>query len=95
MVGAFSYARYLLRKGLKEIVNVFRRAQALTPDSAKTGQELDLDPPGTFSLRSFWDAKPAAFGVLLRSGVIQVTDDGRFFLSEKALAASDEQRKIS
>ncbi len=95
MVGAFSYARYLLRKGLKDIVKIFRQAGALTAVSARTGQELDLDAPGTFSLRSFWDARPAAFGVLLRSGVVQVTDDGRFFLSEKALAESDEQHRIS
>jgi len=95
MVGAFLYARYLLRKGLREVVKIFRQAHALGPESARTGEELGLDAPGTISIRSFWDSTPAAFSVLLRSGVVRVTDDGKFFLSEEALDASDQQRRIT
>jgi hypothetical protein len=95
MVGAFLYARFLLRKALKDLVKIFRDHQALSPASARTGMELGIDPPGTFSIRSFWDQKPAALTILLRSGVIQVTEEGLFFLSEETLDKADEGRTIS
>jgi hypothetical protein len=92
---AFSYARVLLRKDLKKVVSIFREKQALSPESAKTREEIGIESPRMFNLKSFWDFKPTAFVVLMRSSVIQGTEDGRFFLSEKDLEAADTEKTIS
>jgi len=79
----------LNKRAIKQVIRRFRNHGALDPDSAKTIDELGLTPP-TFRerLMRFRDYKPAAMNGLVRVGLIQVTEDGRFYLDEEKLRNS-------
>ena len=77
------------KRAIKQVIRRFREHGACDPDSAKTIDELGLTPP-TFRerLMRFRDYKPAAMNGLVRVGLIQVTEDGRFYLDEDKLKNS-------
>jgi len=77
------------KRAIKQVIKRFRDRQALDPGSAKTIDELDLRPPSFRErLMRFRDYKPAALNGLVRVGIIKVTEDGRFYLSEEKLRNS-------
>ena len=77
------------KRAIKQVIKRFRDRQACHPDSAKTVDELGLTPPSFRErLMRFRDYKPAALNGLVRVGIIQVTEDGRFYLAEDKLRNS-------
>jgi hypothetical protein len=74
------------KRAIRQVIKRFRDRQALDPSTAKTIDELGLTPPSFRErLMRFRDYKPAALNGLVRIGIVQVTEDGRFYLSEEKL----------
>lgn len=82
-------SRFLMRKAIRDVVSIFRRYGATSPGSAKTAQELGLVRANPlermFRMR---DYKPQALTVLGQADIVQMTEEGRLYLSESALANS-------
>ncbi len=84
--------RFMMGRALKQVIRIFREKEALDPESAKTGNELGLKTSsetkltdGMFKLR---DYKPYVFDSLFQLDVIQMTEEGKYFLSEETLQKS-------
>ena len=76
----------LNRRAVNQVITIFRKQQAIGKDHAKTIDELGLRPPG-FKKRliSLRDYKPRALDALIAAKIVQVTDEGRLYLSEEKL----------
>jgi hypothetical protein len=53
---------------------------------SKTAEEMDLTPPGLIHrLTRLRDYKPYALQMLQQAGIVQKTEDGRFYMPEEKL----------
>ena len=77
------------KRAVIQVVKRLRKHQALDIQSAKTVEEIGLQPL-SFQERMlrFRDYKPAALQGLIRTGIVQMTEDGRVYLSEEKLRNS-------
>ena len=79
----------LNKRAVMQVIKRLRQHQALDILSAKTVEEIGLQP---LSLRErmlrFRDYKPAALQGLIRTNIVQMTEDGRVYLSEEHLRNS-------
>ena len=77
------------KRAVIQVVKRLRKHQALDIQSAKTVEEVGLQPL-SFQERMlrFRDYKPAALQGLIRTGIVQITEDGRVYLSEEKLRNS-------
>ena len=77
------------KRAVIQVVKRLRKHQALDIQSAKTVEEVGLQPL-SFQERMlrFRDYKPAALQGLIRTGIVQITEDGRVYLSEQKLRNS-------
>ncbi len=77
------------KRAVIQVIKRLRQHGALNPESAKTIDELRLNPP-TFRERimRFRDYKPAALQGLIRVGIVQLTEDGKVYLSEEKLKST-------
>ena len=77
------------KRAVIQVVKRLRQVQALDDDSAKTVDELGLRPPSFRErLFRFRDYKPGALQGLVQVGIVQMTEDGRVYLSEENLKNS-------
>jgi len=78
-----------LGRAIRQVIQIFRKHNAISVKNARTDSELGLRPLGIlermFRLR---DYKPYALTVMIKAGVVQQTEDGRLYLSEEKLSAS-------
>jgi uncharacterized protein YneF (UPF0154 family) len=91
---AFLGSNFMARRAIKSLIKMFRNGQALTPETARTTEELGMKPRRMLQLKAFRDYKPAALQFLMRHNIIQATEDGRFFLSEEALSQTNIERRV-
>ena len=77
------------KRAVIQVVKRLRKHQALDIQSAKTVEEIGLQHL-SFQERMlrFRDYKPAALQGLIRTGIVQMTEDGRVYLSEENLRNS-------
>ena len=79
--------RWLMRRAGRQVIEIFRKHNAIDSKTARTVDELGLRPPGMWErMMRRRDYKPHALNALMQGGVIQVTEDGRLYLSEEKLA---------
>jgi hypothetical protein len=90
---AFLMSNYLVRKAIREIIKAFRDNQALTPESAKTMDDLGFKRRSFLQIRALRDYKPSALQLLMRNNIILATEDGRFFLSEEQLSQTTLEKR--
>ena len=77
------------KRAVIQVIKHLRQVQALDVDSAKTVDELGLRPPSLGErLFRFRDYKPGALQGLIQVGIVQMTQDGRVYLSEENLKKS-------
>ncbi len=83
----------MTRRAVKQVINIFRKNKALSPENARTIDELGLRPL-SFRQRLFRarDYKPRAMNALVQAEVIQYTDDGRLYLSEAKLVNIETEK---
>jgi len=81
--------RFFITRAFSKVVQTFRENNAIDERNAKTIDELGLAPP-TFTQRltTFRDYKPQALNLLRRADIVQMTEDGKLYLSEEKLASS-------
>jgi len=91
MVVAFILAfifipQFMLMRNVPKVIRVFREHNAVGEKNAKPIEELGLLPKTMFQ-RMFRrrDYKPQALQFLLRTTVVEMTEDGNVYLSEDNL----------
>jgi hypothetical protein len=91
IVAAFFFLRFLVARGMRKVVAIFREHKAVNPKGAATLPELGLvarrGMMGTSMFRPR-DYKQTGMRIMAQEGVIKMTADERFYIDEKALAAS-------
>jgi hypothetical protein len=91
---AFLGSNFLMRRAIKAVIKMFRQGQALTPETAKTSEELGFKRKSFLQFKAMRDYKPSAMNILMRADVIQTTEDGRLFLSEERLMQTNVEQKL-
>ena len=84
---------YPFRKN-REKIEMFQERQALSADTAMPAEALGFQRRSILQVRAFRDYKPAALQFLMRNNIVQVTDDGRLYLSEAVLAQTNLAQKV-
>lgn len=81
--------QWRLRRAIPQVIRIFRNYNAVDIKNAKTEEELGFKRQsmieGMFGRR---DYKPYALTALIRMEIIQMTEDGKLYLSEEKLADS-------
>ncbi len=85
--GGGLYIRTLLtRRGVFRVIEIFYEHDALGIYGAKTLNELGLERPDFLQrMTRLRDYRQTALQVLIREGVVNVTEDGRVYLIEEKL----------
>jgi len=84
----FFIPRWLTRRAARQVIKILRKHNATDSKTARTVDELGLQTPGVLQrMGRRRDYKPLALNGLMQAGVIQVTEDGRLYLSEEKLAS--------
>ncbi len=85
--GGALYIRTLLtRRAVFRVVEIFYEHDALGIYGAKTLNELGLERPDFFQrMTRPRDYRQTALQVLIREGVVHVTEDGRVYMMEEKL----------
>ena len=93
LVAMFLIPQWRLRRAISQVIRIFREQGAVDARSARTVIELGLKPrnmmEGMFKGR---DYRPYALRALRKAEIIQMTDEGRLYLSEDKLVASGLDR---
>lgn len=86
---AFFLSLWRMRRALAVVVRRFRETGAVSPDHAKTVEDLGITPQ-TFMERLYQmrDYRPYALQLLQAEEVVREVSGGRLYLSEQKLAQS-------
>ena len=89
LLAFFILPQWRLRRAIRQVIRILREHSAIDIKHARTVDELGLRPrrmlEGMFKGR---DYKKYALSALLKSEIIQTTEDGRLYLLEDRLFAS-------
>ena len=84
--------RFMMNRALRQVIRTFREKGALGPESAKAGYELGLKSASetklTDGMLKTRDYKPYVLDSLIQLDIIEMTEDGKYFLSEEKLQQS-------
>ena len=78
--------QWMLTRNVPKVIRIFRQQNAVGEKNAKTIEELGLLPKSMFQ-RMFnrRDYKPQALQFLLRTTVVEMTEEGKVYLNEETL----------
>ena len=80
------------RRAIPTVIRIFRERNAVGRGNAKAIDELGLKPPKKGVIRMMFtprDYTINAIGSLMKANIVQKTEDGKLYLSEENLAASE------
>ena len=78
--------QWMLSRNVPKVIRIFRQQNAVGEKNAKTIEELGLQSKSMFQrMLSRRDYKPQALQFLIRTTVIEITEDGKLYLSEENL----------
>ena len=89
LVVMFVLPQMLIRRAIPSVLKILMEHNATSPKSAKAVDELGLADQ-TLAQR-LWkprDYKPRALQLLLSSNIVQMTDEGKLYISEENLNAT-------
>jgi hypothetical protein len=89
MALSFLLSRVLMKRAILKLIKMFRDKQAIDSGGAKTQEEIGIKRRSLLEFRALRDYTPMAFQLLVRNNIIQATEEGKFFLSEDALALTN------
>jgi hypothetical protein len=96
LLGWFFIPRWLIRRAARQVIKIFREHNATESSNACTIDELGLRPPGMLQrMMRRRDYKPKALDALVQLGVIQVTEEGKLYLSETRMAELGIEKGVS
>jgi len=93
---AILWVIFLIRRGFVGVARIFRTKDALSPDNAKTIQELGIRNLTPWErMYKFPDYKPFALQFYITKEIVKVKEDYRYYLSQKAgESRSDEYQPM-
>ena len=78
--------QFMLMRNIPKVIRIFRQHNAVGEKNAKPIEELGLQPKTMFQrMLGRRDYKPQALQFLLRTTVIEMTEDGEVYLNEDNL----------
>lgn len=85
---------FITKRAMRQVLRILKYYGATDEDGAKTPAELGLNPPSFFErFMRLRDHKPKTLKLLVNLDIVQITEDGRIYLSEEKLYASNIVRK--
>jgi hypothetical protein len=90
---AFLGSNFMMRRAIKAVLKLLRDGQALSPETAKTSDELGFRKGSMFNFKLLRDYRPQALQLLMTANVIQATEEGKLYLSEVDLAKTGLSKK--
>ena len=85
VVIGFALSLLLQRRALQFVIGNFRKKRAFDKKKSIPGTELGIMPKHALFKKR--DYKPQALQFLVNTGVVQMTDEQKFYFSEEKLAA--------
>jgi hypothetical protein len=96
MMSMLFIPQWLTKRAIPRVIRIFREHNAIGIKNAKTIDELGLRPRGMMEqMFRRRDYKQYALTALMRADIIQMTEDGRLYLSEEKLSESSFGRPTS
>jgi len=88
-VGILGISVLMLRRAISQVINSFREGHSFCPQNPKSAEELGL-APSRFADRPriLRDYRPYALDLLIKTGAIRVTEEGKLCLLESGLKIS-------
>jgi hypothetical protein len=87
LILAFLFAGWRTRRNAMQLIDTFRKSNAVGIKNARFPDALGLEPKRIFKI-GLRDYKPRALELLQQMGIIEKTEDGRLYLSEESLLSS-------
>jgi len=89
LIVVFVLPQIFMRRSVSSVIRVFRQKKAVSPENAMTVDELGLRPKSTAqAIFRGTQYKTTALLALRNARVIEITDDGKLYLSEENLSRS-------
>ena len=89
ILGAFVLPQIFIRRSIRSVIRIFEQNNAVGVKGAKTIEELGLAPkPMLQRMFKTRDYKPQALQSLIRADIVQMTEDGKLYLSEESLTTT-------
>lgn len=89
LVSMLMIPQWLIKRAVPKVIRIFREHNAVGIKNAKTIDELGLRPRGMMQqMFRRRDYNQYALTALMRAEIIQITEDGKFYLSEEKLSES-------
>lgn len=89
ILGAFVLPQIRIRRAIRSVIRIFEHHNAIGVKGAKPIEELGLAPkPMLLRMIKPRDYKAQALQILMRSDIVQTTEDGKFYLSEESLTTT-------
>ena len=90
VLGGIGLSLYLsarmTKRAIGRVIAIFQKQNAIGPQRAKAVDELGLTPPTlTERFTRMRDYRQNALSILIKTGIIQTTVEGKLFLSEEKL----------
>ena len=78
--------QWMLTRNVPKVIRIFRHQNAVGEKNAKTIEELGLVPKSMFQrMLNRRDYKPQALQFLIRTTVVEMTEEGKVYLNEETL----------
>ena len=94
VIAFFVFLPWRMKRSVYKVIQLFREHSATSAEYAVTAEELGIKPFNLLQL-GFRDYKHDALDALIRSEVIQVTEDNKYYLSEEHLIKSKIYRSYT
>ena len=92
--GGLYIRTFLTRRAVSRVIGIFYEHDAMGIYGAKTLNELGLERPDFFQrMTRPRDYKQIALQVLIKEGVVNVTEDGRVYMIEEKLDQSLRRKR--
>ena len=77
----------MMKRSIPKVIQAFRQSNAVGAKNARTLEEVGLQPKGLLQTAGrLRDYKPRALQFLIGINVIQLTEEGKFYISEEDIA---------
>ncbi len=92
--GGLFIRTFLTRRAVFKVIEIFYKHDALGVKGAKTLQELGLERPDFFQrFTKPRDYKQNALQILVKEGIVNVTEEGKVYMLEEKLDQSLRKKK--
>ena len=89
MLGLMVVPQLFIRRAIPSVIKVFRQNNAVGIKNARTINELGLKSQNIMDKMWKWrNYKPDALKILINVNIVQMSEDGKLYLSEENLAAT-------